>query len=532
MTIAKPRCGSTPRLSLMAAAASAALLGLPQAQAFQFDTGNPDLKISWDNTLKYGTAFRLKNQNAQLLADPQHDDGNRNFNKGLISNRLDLLTEADIQYGGFGARISGSAWYDAAYNGSTDNTSPTTYNALSVNNTQFPEATKKLHGRKGELLDAFVFGKFDIGVGKLTFRAGRHTLLWGESLFLGGNAIAGAQAAIDVSKALSVPNTPFKELGRPTNQLSTQLQFNPDFSLGAYVKFKSDQLRLPGAGSYFSDTDFLGAGGEQILGPGFTRAADMKAKNSGQGGVQARFHVGEYDLGLYAIRYHDFGPQLYINPVAQQFTWVYPQGAVAYAASASTTIGPVNYAVEASVRRNVAFNSVAGIDPTGTGDNAGNPLYAIGKSAHVNLSWLASIGQNWLAKEADFVGEVAWNRRLSVDKNESALDLVANGGNSDDMSRDAMKTRMVYEPKYRQALDGLDITVPMGFGIGVYGNSSLGGNQRKGVGDMSIGLTGAYLDVWRFSATLTHYYGRVGVTKYDQTLKDRDFLSLQVRRTF
>lgn len=531
MKLNETRNRPTQRLRAVAAAAWLAALSAPQAQAFQIDTGNPDLKLSWDNTLKYGTAFRLKKQ-SDVLLDPNHDDGNRNFNRGLISNRIDLLTEADVQYGNFGARVSGSAWYDSVYNSDTDNTSAFTANALSVPYNQFTDATKKLHGRKGELLDAFVFGKFDLGGSKLTFRAGRHTLLWGESLFLGGNAIAGAQAAIDVSKALSVPNTPFKELGRPTNQLSSQLQFGPDLTIGAYYKFKADQLRLPGAGSYFSDTDFLGAGGERLWGPGFTRAPDIKGKDSGEGGVQARFHVAEFDVGLYAIRYHDFGPQLYIRPIQGQFAWVYPTGSVAYAASASTTIGPVNYAVEASVRRNVAFNSKGGLDFTGTADNSGNPLYAIGKSAHVNFSWLASVGQNWLAKEADFVGEVAWNRRLSVDKNESALDLISNGGNADYMSRDALKTRMVYEPKYRQALDGLDITVPVGFGVGLYGNSSLGGSQRQGVGDMSFGMTGAYLDIWRFSATLTHYFGRAGITKYDQTLKDRDFLSLQVRRTF
>lgn len=522
----KHRLGRLTIASLMCTAA------FPAAHAFEFDTGTPDLKFTWDNTVKYGTAFRLKKQNEALIASPNNDDGDRNFDRGLISNRIDLLSEADLQYRGFGARVSGSGWYDSVYNGHTDNSSPGTYNALSVPYTDFTDATRKLHGRKGELLDAFVFGRMDLDVGKLTFRAGRHTLLWGESLFLGGNAIAGAQSAIDVSKALSVPNTPFKELGRPTNQVSGQLQILPDVAVGAYYKFKSDQLRLPGAGSYFSDTDFIGAGGERLLGPGFTRAPDIKAKDSGEGGAQVRFHVGEFDFGLYALRYHDFGPQLYIRPNQGQFAWVYPEGAVAYAASATATLGAVNYAIEGSIRRNVAFNSIGAVDASGAGDNSGNPLYAVGKSAHINFSWLATIGQNWLSNEADFVGEVAWNRRLSVDKNESALDLIANGGNADYLSRDAMKTRMVYEPKYRQVVDGLDVTVPVGFGVGVYGNSSLGGNQRKGVGDMSFGLTGAYLDAWRFSATLTHYFGRVGVTKYDQTLKDRDFVSLQVRRSF
>ena len=42
------------------------------------------------------------------------------------------------------------------------------------------------HGASGELLDAFVSGGMDLGDVPVQGKAGRHTLYWGESLFLGG----------------------------------------------------------------------------------------------------------------------------------------------------------------------------------------------------------------------------------------------------------------------------------------------------------------------------------------------------------
>lgn len=322
-------------------------------------------------------------------------------------------------------------------------------------------------------------------------------------------------------------------------------------SIGAYYKFKWEALRLPGNGSYFSDTDFLPTAGPErlIVGPpgaensaAFYHGNDITAKNAGQGGIQMRFRVGEVDYGLYAIRYHDNGPQLYLRPAAVptvtpfgldigQFVWVFPENITAYAASATTTVGAVNYAVEIGVRRNVAFNSSAGIDVTGTANNNSNPLYAVGNSGHINFSWLASVGPTFVSKEADFLGEVAWNRRLSITRNPDALERTTNQG-TPGVTRDATVMRVIYEPKYRQVFDGVDLSVPFGLGYSIKGNSSLGGFKREGVGDVSIGLNGSYLDVWRFGLNYTHYFGPVGTTKYDQTLADRDFISFQVRRTF
>jgi len=251
-----------------------ALLAMPPvAQAFEVATGNDELKIRWDNTVKYSTGMRLKEPSSKLTADANQDDGNRNFDKGsLISNRFDLLSEFDLTYRNMGFRVSGAAWYDDVYNRDNDHDSPFTVNSASVVNNKFTKATRDLHGRKAELLDYFVFGKAEVGDSLVNLRLGSHTLLYGESLFFGGNGIAAAQAPIDFVKLLSVPNTQFKELMRPIPQVSAQIQLNSTLSVGGYYQFSWDADRLPAAGSYFSGgrTSWIGAASGSFSGRDFS----------------------------------------------------------------------------------------------------------------------------------------------------------------------------------------------------------------------------------------------------------------------
>ena len=530
----------------------------PGVQAFQIDTGNRDLRLRWDNTLKYSTASRLKGASDQLTAQSNHDDGDRNFSRGLISNRFDLLSEFDAMYKNVGVRVSGAAWYDSVYNEGNDNNSPATANAFSVDHDEFTRATEKLHGRKGELLDAFVFARFDLGDAKGTVRVGRHALVWGESLFLGANGIAGTMAPVDAVKAASVPNTQFKELIRPTEQFSGQLQLTPNLSVGAFYQWRWEETRLPASGSYFSVLDTMGDGAERIIAganpviPGgeplaFFREPDMKAKNSGQGGVQVRFRAGETDFGLYAVRYHDKTPQLYIRPDAGApdfasgrigtYQWVYAENIRAFGASVSHTFGDYNVAAEVSTRRNMPLNSDIGccLDPgstlNGKGDNDGDARYAVGNTLHAQVSWLATLGPSFIANEADFLGELAWNRVLGVTKNRQMLNPVAD--------RDAANVRVVYEPRYRQVFPGVDLSVPLGLGFGIGNSAVVSAFNGDKVGDLSIGLTALYLNEWRAGLTYTHYFGPSGTSvdennhvSFKQSLKDRDFIALSIQRTF
>lgn len=552
-------------------------LGASSAHAMPIETGNDDVKLNFDNTVKYSAAFRLRDAHPGLLSNPNTDDGDRNFNTGLVSNRIDLLSELDLVYAKrYGLRVSGAGWYDQVYNSSNDNpgfAGGAFPNQTSVAPDRFTAATKRLHGRKTDLLDAFVFANFDLGEQRVGFRLGRHTLLWGESLFLGVNAIAGGMAPVDVIKLISVPNTQFKEAIRPVPQVSGQMQLTRNLSLGAYYQFKWEANRLPAVGSYFSGADTNPDGAEQLLlGGPFTanaqRLADQKAKNRGQGGLQLRLRSDETDFGLYLIRFHSKVHQqvagIGMAPVISgpggvcvvpgsvatpagclmpgvpvNYRLAYHQGITALGASASRTFGDVNAAVEASIRHNQDLASSGAADlsllaPVPPTNNSDNPGYAVGKTAHVNISVLWSLPPTPLFAEGSFAGEVAWNRVLSVSKNAAALDPNA--------TRDAYALRMQIEPLYRQVAGGLDLGVPIGLGYSPRGSRSMALGPAlppENGGDLTVGLNATYLDAWRFSLAYTHYFGREvtlvdskNAFSYQQYLKDRDFVAFSLRRTF
>ncbi|MCC4118957.1 DUF1302 family protein, partial [Aromatoleum toluclasticum] len=81
------------------------------------DTGNADLQVRWDNTLRYNIATRVEGRNGKVANSALTDEGTYSFDRGdLVTNRLDLLSELDGVYKGkTGYRVSGAAWVDAAY---------------------------------------------------------------------------------------------------------------------------------------------------------------------------------------------------------------------------------------------------------------------------------------------------------------------------------------------------------------------------------------------------------------------------------
>ncbi len=557
------RAGQLSRATKGRASATLIMIaGFTGAQAVEIDSGNPDLTLRFDNTVKYSAAARLKGVNNEVAGGPGSsnpntslDDGDRNFAKGVISNRLDLLSEFDAKYKDVGLRMSGAAWYDEIYNRDNHNDSPSTVNSISVDANEFTSATKKLHGREAEVLDAFVFGKASFGETNVNVRAGRFTQLYGESLFFGANGVAAAQATVDIVKLLSVPNSQFKEILRPVEQISSSVQFSKDLSIGGYYQWKWHKARLPAAGSYFSFADFADDGGERLIvdapppgfgGPlAFYRGDDLKARNSGEFGGQVRYKLADYDLGLYAAQFHDKLPQFYLRPSAApdpatgqigQYVLVYAEGIRTYGASASTVIGETNVAAEVSIRKNTPLNATGNIvlDATSTGDGRNNPLYPVGNSFHAQVSAISVLPATALWEGASFIGEVAFNRRLSVSRNADQLD--------PHTTRDASALRFVFQPEYFQVISQMDVQVPIGVGYGISGVSSV---MRPGVfpaehgGDLNVGLNFDYEKKWSGSLSFTHYFGRAGAVvnsqlqlSGDQYLKDRDFIALSLQRTF
>lgn len=546
------------KLFFAVAGAVAGLSAGAPAFAFQIDSGNPDVRMSWDNTVKYSAAWRVKDADADIAdnslgVQANTNDGDLNFDKGLISNRLDLLSEFDLRYKrNYGLRLSGAAWYDDVYNKSNDNPGAlggALVNSRSADYDEFTNDTEKLHGRKAELLDAFVYGSFTPGDMNLNAKAGRFTQLYGESLFFGSNGIAAAQTSLDLIKALSVPNSQFKEILRPVGQIAGQLQINSDVSIGAYYQLEWRKSRLPAAGSYFSFADFVDEGGERILlGTDFVhRGDDMDARDSGQGGVQLKFRAGDTEYGIYAAQFHDKMPQFYVRPGVNaaggndigDYMQVFAEDIRTVGFSFSTLVGETNVGGELSFRDNmplVAIGNTVILPGNTTADGGDDAAFPKGRTLHSNLSAISVLAATPLWDGASFIGEFAYNRRLSVTDNKDQLDPEA--------TRDAGALQFVFTPEYFQVAPGLDLQVPIGLSYGLFGRSSVNGAlfPANHGGNVSIGLKAEYQKTWQASVGFTHYYGPDGsVIKYDTaapTLSynnfhgDRDFVSLSVQRTF
>lgn len=577
------------RLHPLAIAALAAL-SLPAAQAFEIETPDPDLKVRLDLTPKFSLGYRLKDPSAALsrldvAVDPgtvNEDDGNNNFRKGLISRRFDLLAELDVSAPNYGGRLSATAWHDGAYLGRSDYAGSALYAAgnplgpvvsTSNNNVgqdanQFLPSTRRQHGRDGELLDAFVYLKGDVGGMKANLRLGKHTLQWGESLFFGQNGIANAQGPVDIARIVSVPGWQFKEVLLPVEQVSGTLRLAEGLQLGAYYQFKWRKSKLPGVGSYFSNQDYIGGGrvnfgqapdGSPIELPVST-SADNRPKNGGQGGVQLRWSPtgSEFEYGLYAVQYHDKTPSGLVFDFVQGHVRVaYASNIRAFGASVTSSIGQLNWALEGSVRQNTPLNSdpalIGGPSPVlacGTGDDT--PCYAVGNTAHLQLSGIYVLQPSALWQGGALLGEIAYNRRLKITRDIFAAADGSNqgiGGLDRNTTKDAFALRLLFEPSYFQVASGLDLSVPIGVGYNFGGRSSAIGNFAGGVsdgGDWTIGLKAKYQNAWNFSLTYNDYFGKARTftetlvpgsgaprqLSFGQSLRDRAYVAFSASTTF
>ncbi|WP_297837532.1 DUF1302 family protein [Pseudomonas sp.] len=522
------------------------------------------LKVDWNNSLRYSEMFRVDKRDSGLLSNPNLDDGDRNFSTGLVSNRVEVFSELDLVHsGGYGARVSVDGWYDTVYNGANDNpgiAGGAYPNQLSRASDHFTDSTRDQQGRKVELRDAFVFGKMQLGDTELSGRLGQHSLVWGESLFFANNAIAGAQSPFDTTRLLDDPTAQAKEFVLPVPQISGQWQLNDSLSLGAYYQFRYVHNRIPASGSYFSVSDIVGAGAEQLIldpatGLAVPRESDRDPKNSGQFGLQVRWQVGEFDLGFYALQFDDkdfqqvtvigqpYGPAGPVLPTG--YYLAYHQSTQLYGFSASRSFGDVNLAMEASVRKGQSLATTHAVDASALGgpvpDNSDHPAYAVGNTAHVNLSTIWTVPRTALWNEASLAAEVAWTRLLSCTQNCDAT--VAGVAALDpNITRDAWSMRAVFQPMYRQAMLGWDISLPMGVGFTPKGSRNPLGPAAvppENGGDVTLGVNGLYMSAWNLNLAYTRFFGSSGnflddtnSYSYKQARADRDFVAFTVRRSF
>jgi hypothetical protein len=498
---------------------------LPHAPATGAELYAQDgLTIRWDNMLRYTLASRIAPRDEGLLVDLNWDDGDRNFKPGLISNRLDLVSTLDVAKADWGLHASAMAWYDRVYRQGTDMDGLPAGNASTAAPGRFAPAVRDLYGQHAELRESFAYGTVTLADMPLTVRAGRQTLLWGESLFYDANSIAASQAPVDYTRPIGTQSAYSSDAYLPVGQVSLTVQPTADISLAFYHQLEWRSARLAGSGTYFSYLDQMGAGGDRLyLAPGryLTRGTDVTPSAKGQYGASLHIQQDGLDIGLYALRYNAMDPQYrsWLRPGASgnvlgSYQLVYPGGVQLYGASFSTSAGDGMLSGELAYRRHMPLYLAS----TGYADIAGSNAYVKGDTLHGQFSLTTPFGRSALWDSADLNAE-------------AALDAVLDHEQTDvrpQWKQVASKVRLLFEPRYFRVLPNLDLTVPIGLGYNISGQSLSYRVQNEGAADLFIGVTATYRSVWKASISLTHYMG----SPTRQWLTDRDYVAVTLARTF
>ncbi len=491
----------------------------------EIDSGT-DIQIRWDTTVRTTLGVRTEQADAALLQNPNADDGDRAFRPGPVSERADILSELDIRLpdsglGELGIDASADGWYDEAYHQKTANTSPATFNPVSVPNTQFPKDVRALEGGEAELLTANVHDSFAVGDMPATLRLGRQTLLWGESLFSTENGIAAGQAPVDDIKALSQPLAEAKELFLPVTQAVASLVPWPWVSIEAYAQAEWRPDRLPGVGSFFSTSDILDVGGERLLDgtSAYLRSSDRRPNDLGQFGAALKLNTGAVDLGFYALRFDAKSPQIFLapngsaaGPVLGHYGLVYPRGIGLFGASFSVFAGDSNLAGEISLRDSMPLVSRLPSD-------AASP-YARGTTLHGQISSVTQLPPGKLWQGASLETEMTANTVLAVTQDAGAL--------APGRQKTAATLRVVFSPQYFRVLPHLDISLPVGVAYETFGSSEVLADEKAHAGNAELAVNATWRTLWVAALTYTRFLG----SPSHQPLADRDLVTFTVSRTF
>src|SRR5271170_6068612 len=96
--IGQHKLGKGRLRALKASTALVALVCAGGLHASEIDLCDQDFTLRWDNTLRYTLGERAQDASSKLMDDANASDGDRNFKSGVVTNRLDWFTEADIVY--------------------------------------------------------------------------------------------------------------------------------------------------------------------------------------------------------------------------------------------------------------------------------------------------------------------------------------------------------------------------------------------------------------------------------------------------
>ena len=505
-----------------------------------------NLEINLTTTISYTGTYRVNDPSAILKSS---EDGDANFQHGIVGNLFEAVPVLDIRDGDFGAHFSGQFYVNTPYLGTNQNDlTPYSSAIFTPKQDDFASGTRNVDGLNAQLLDAFVFGQHDFADGQsLQLKVGRSVLFWGQSLFFPTDGISGGQAPINIISAQNLINPEGQQVFMPVGQAILTYQPRPGTTLQGYYQFEWEHDYFQGEGAYFNSNNLLdrGAGFLSLanLGVamvGLTRDKDITPPSSnGQFGLSLQQQVAAWDLGIYVERFDAKAPEVGIAPFSPVspipgatptalstgfYQAVYPRDIWLQGASFSTNVGPTNVAGELSFREHQPLSPNSGVFIILPGQNAnGSPGYPVGTTWDAQLSTIyVSPGIPLDPGGVTIDGEIILNHLMSVTQNRA---LLATGGQATAGAFDVEVT-----PTYNNVLPNLQVTFPTSITYDYLGRSYVDSTLYHGTGVFTTGVTATYNVNWIASLSYQDYLGKADAIH--NGLADRGFVSLNLQHTF
>ncbi|MFV9682914.1 DUF1302 domain-containing protein [Pseudomonas sp. NY15367] len=356
----KPVLRFAPAKAGFAFAGVLPLLVAAQAQAVEFSFADNEITGSIDTTISYGQLWRVQGQD-KTNNDINTNDGNRNFDTGLVSEVFKITTDLEASYQNYGVFIRGTAFYDTQImdkrNDYNDANNPAQPSQTYPRNNSFTRETRHKAGRDAQILDAYVYGNWDVGDMPVSGRFGKQVFNWGEGLFYRGGV--NTSNPVDAAK-FRLPGSEVKEVLVPVEALSFNVGLTDNLSMEAFYQWNWKETAIDPVGTYFSETDLFADGGSTayttvgaLSNPlfhtvyngavnggiaglpanfgglqgtsyldsnGVIKVAnvgpDINAKNDGQFGIAFRYIAEELnstEFGFYFVNYHAKEPTIYAD---------------------------------------------------------------------------------------------------------------------------------------------------------------------------------------------------------------------------